>query len=193
MREIIFYGRGGQGAVTGAQMLAEAAILSNHYKDCSSFPSFGAERRGAPVEAYCRISDQTIWIRSAIQSADIAIILDETNFNQTTISKLKPQCKIIINTTKSPQEIYQMYDFKGHTGQIATADVTQICLDTHLLLEGQPIVNTAVLGILSRVTETIPFEALAQAIENKLGSGNKTKKNIDAAKMAADLTCVLNF
>ena len=60
--EIIFHGRGGQGGVTASQILAETAIYSGNYHDCSSFPSFGAERRGAPVEAYCRLSQEKIWI-----------------------------------------------------------------------------------------------------------------------------------
>jgi 2-oxoacid:acceptor oxidoreductase gamma subunit (pyruvate/2-ketoisovalerate family) len=174
-------------------MLAEAAILSNNYKDCSSFPSFGAERRGAPVEAYCRISDQTIWIRSAILSADIAVILDETHFGQPIIDKLKPECKLIVNTPKTPQDIFRAFNFGHRKGQIATADVTQICLDTHLLLEGQPIVNTPVLGMISRVVDTIPFESITQAIESKFGGSAKGNKNIDAAKKAAELTCILNF
>jgi 2-oxoacid:acceptor oxidoreductase gamma subunit (pyruvate/2-ketoisovalerate family) len=190
MIEAIFYGRGGQGAVTAAQLLAEAAIHSGNFHDCSSFPSFGAERRGAPVEAYCRISDQAIWTRCAIQSADIAIVLDETHFGQHVIDKLKPQFNLVINTTRKASDFLKKYNFKGKTGEIATADVTQICLDTELLLEGQPVVNTPILGVMSRVIPQIPIEHFVEAIQWRFGTGKTAQKNIDAAKIAADVTCV---
>ena len=111
MLEIIFYGRGGQGAVTGSTNLSDSAIIGQNYKDCSAFPSFGAERRGAPVEAYCRISDQKIWARSQIYLADIAVVLDETVMGQAVIDKLKPDCRLVLNTIKTPHEIYDAFDF----------------------------------------------------------------------------------
>jgi 2-oxoacid:acceptor oxidoreductase gamma subunit (pyruvate/2-ketoisovalerate family) len=191
--EIIFYGRGGQGAVTGAQMLAGAAILSGQFKDCSSFPSFGAERRGAPVEAYCRISDQKIWARSAIQTADIAIILDEAQLGPVIIEKLKPQYKLIVNTNKSPQEIFKNNRFGNRKGQIAASDLISICIETKLLLEGQPVVNTPILGMIPAVISQISFDHIAQAISAHFGSEVKAKKNIEAAKIAAERTCVLDF
>lgn len=191
MLEIIFFGRGGQGAVSASQILAEAAILGEKYKDCSSFPSFGAERRGAPVEAYCRISDSKIWVRSQIYHADMAVILDETVFNQSVIARMKSKCKIVMNTPKTAQEIFHTYDFSKKTGWIATADLNKICFQINLLLEGQPIVNTAILGAVSKVLENFNLEDIIKAIY--LHFGKKADLNIKAAQMTAETACVHNF
>jgi 2-oxoacid:acceptor oxidoreductase gamma subunit (pyruvate/2-ketoisovalerate family) len=193
MIEVIFFGRGGQGAVTGAQILATAAILGGHFKDCSSFPSFGAERRGAPVEAYCRISDTKIWTRSAIYQADIAVILDETVLNQSVIAKLKQNYKLIVNTTKQPSEIHSLFDFSHKNGIIATADLLQICYKLGLLLESQPIVNTPILGAITKITEKVKLDDISKGIIEQFGSGKKADKNIEAAKIAAENTCAVNF
>jgi len=191
MLEIIFFGRGGQGAVSASQILAEAAIIGEKYQDCSSFPSFGAERRGAPVEAYCRISDSKIWVRSQIYHADMAVVLDETVFNQSVINRLKSNCKIVINTPKTAQEIYHAYDFSKHSGWIATADLNKICFQINLLLEGQPNVNTAILGAVSKVLENFTIDDIAKAI--KIHFGKNAELNVKAAQMTVETACVHQF
>lgn len=193
MIEVIFFGRGGQGGVTGAQILATAAILGGHFKDCSSFPSFGAERRGAPIEAYCRISQEKIWTRSAIYHADIAVVLDETVLHQGVIDRLNTKYKLVVNTIKQPSEIHSAYNFGNKSGIIATADLLQVCFKLGLLIESQPIVNTPILGAITKVTEKVMLADINKGIIDNFGSGKKAEKNIEAAKMAAEITCAVNF
>jgi pyruvate ferredoxin oxidoreductase gamma subunit len=191
--EIIWFGRGGQGAVTGSQIFATAAIMGGYFKDCTCNPSFGAERRGAPIEAYTRVSDTTIWTRSHIYTADIIVVLDETVFGQNIVDKLKPKYRLVINTNKKPQEIYNAYNFGKRKGQIATADLIKICFDVGLLVDGQPVLNTPILGSVTRVLEQIKLDDIIAGIEDNFGKGPKSDKNIQAAKMAAEITCVNNF
>ncbi len=104
MYEIRFHGRGGQGAVMAAQVLAEAAVREGY--EAHAFPYFGAERRGAPVEAYARIDDQKIRIKSQIYEPDFVIILDESLMDLEPLAKgLKPGGKVAVNSPKPPEEI----------------------------------------------------------------------------------------
>jgi 2-oxoacid:acceptor oxidoreductase gamma subunit (pyruvate/2-ketoisovalerate family) len=192
--ELIFHGRGGQGGVTGAQILAGAAILSEKFVDCSSFPSFGAERRGAPVEAYCRISNKKIWIRSQIQKADMAVVLDETVFGQHIIDKLKPKSIIIMNTPDCPADVYNKFDFKSHEVTIATADLITVCLEAKLVnKENQPIVNTPILGVLTKVPLGLDLDDIKLGIENHFGVGSRSELNFNTAKKASEVAQVQEF
>ena len=186
MIEIIFYGRGGMGAVTAGKILSDAAILSDNYPHVSTFPSFGTERRGAPVMAFCRISKEPIWIRSHIQKADYAIVLDETVFGQHVIDKIKKGGALVLNTPKCPEDIRKEYNINPSKITVVTADLTQIAFDLDLTnRENQPIVNTSVLGVLAESSLKIELEHANQAITNKFGAGPKTDLNIKAAAEAA--------
>lgn len=186
MIEIIFYGRGGMGAVTAGKILSEAAILSENYPHVSTFPSFGTERRGAPVMAFCRISEEPIWIRSHIQKADYAIVLDETVFGQHVIDRIKDGGALVLNTPKCPADIRNEYSIDPTKITVVTADLTQIAFDLKLTnRENQPIVNTSVLGVIAESSLNISLDNANQAILNKFGSGPKTDLNIKAAAQAA--------
>ena len=113
MREITVHGRGGQGAVTAAQLLAIAAFHDK--KQSQAFPSFGVERRGAPVEAYCRISDEKINIRSHVYVSDHVLVLDASLLDVVDVKKgLKKGGTLIINTKKKPEE-FNIKCYKIHT------------------------------------------------------------------------------
>ena len=186
MIEIIFYGRGGMGAVTAGKILSDAAILSENYPHVSTFPSFGTERRGAPVMAFCRISENPIWIRSHIQQADYAIVLDETVFGQPVITRIKEGGALILNTPKCPEDIRSEYSIDPTKITVVTADLTQIAFDLKLTnRENQPIVNTSVLGVLAESSLKIELQDANQAIINMFGTGSKTDLNIKAASEAA--------
>lgn len=186
MIEIIFFGRGGMGAVTAGKILSDAAILSGNYPHVSAFPSFGTERRGAPVVAFCRISEKPIWIRSHIQKADYAIVLDETVFGQHVIDRIKDNGALILNTFKCPEDVRKEYNIDPHKITVVTADLTQIAFDLKLTnRENQPIVNTSVLGVLAQSSLKMDLEHANQAIINMFGSGAKTDLNIKAAEQAA--------
>ncbi|MBE9513639.1 MAG: 2-oxoacid:acceptor oxidoreductase family protein, partial [Chloroflexi bacterium] len=102
MLEIRFHGRGGQGAVTAANLLASAALKDGH-KGVQSFPFFGGERRGAPVKAFARISDGEIHLRSQIYHPDIVVVLDPHMIDSTDVTAgMDRESVVVINTTKKP-------------------------------------------------------------------------------------------
>ena len=196
MIEIVVEGRGGQGGVTGAQIIAEAAFLSGNFKDVSSFPAFGVERRGAPVKSFTRISEKKIWTRTQIRNPNIVIILDPTVMSQTTIDNIKENGILIINTNKSPDEVENHFHItlpRVKRLTVVTVDVNKICFDVHLLLEGFPIVNTPILGTLAKVLPEISLDSIKDAISSHLGGGEKAKLNVLAADFAAASTRVKKF
>ncbi|HMF30471.1 MAG TPA: 2-oxoacid:acceptor oxidoreductase family protein [Candidatus Lokiarchaeia archaeon] len=183
--EIVVHGRGGQGAVTAAQIIAEAAYQSGNFRDVNSFPSFGAERRGAPVQAYTRLSStDKIYTRSQIIRPDIIIILDETVFPKEQIPNLKENGIIIVNSPKTPAELAAKFNIRQKC-TIATADVSKICFKNKLVVDELPILNTPILGVLSKVLNEIPLETMKEAIikhmENQKGSLNALAADYSAA------------
>ncbi|MBU4376984.1 MAG: 2-oxoacid:acceptor oxidoreductase family protein [Candidatus Omnitrophica bacterium] len=176
MKEIIFYGRGGQGAVIASRLLAVAAFKEGKY--VQSFPFFGVERRGAPVTAYTRISDVIIRKRSPITEADYVVILDPTLIESIDTTKgLKAGGSIIINS-KSPKGNF-IFAKKYNT---YTFDAAKIATGHKLGTEAAPIVNTAVLGAFSKFTKEIGLSSLLEAIGENVSV--KSRDNQDAAKEA---------
>jgi len=184
--EICFHGRGGQGAVTAANLLVEAA-LNDGNKGVQAFPFFGAERRGAPVRAFARISQDEIHLRSEIYSPDIVIVLDESIMGLVDVLKgLKDAGKILINTTKNPRD----FDFskKFH---VATVDATGIALNHGILVGGIPVVNTPILGSVPRVLDRVTLKSIQNSIR-KRWRGELAAKNVKATQDAYESTEV-NF
>ena len=134
--EIVFHGRGGQGSVTAANLFVSAALKDGN-KGVQAFPFFGAERRGAPVRAFARVSGEEINLRSEIYNPDIVIVLDESIMDIVDVLKgLKKNGRILINTTKKPKEFAfsKKYD-------VATVDATGIALKHEILVGGIPAVS----------------------------------------------------
>ncbi|MDD5680068.1 MAG: 2-oxoacid:acceptor oxidoreductase family protein [Candidatus Omnitrophica bacterium] len=180
MKEIIIYGRGGQGAVVASRLLAIAAFKEGRY--VQSFPFFGVERRGAPVAAYTRISDTTIRKRTPINEPDYVIILDPTLIESIDITKgLKKGGGIIINT-RSPKTSFKF----GKNFNACVFDAAKIAIKHKLGSESAPIVNTAILGTFSKFTNEVGISALLESIKENVST--KTKDNIDAAKEAYENT-----
>ncbi|MHA1960190.1 MAG: pyruvate ferredoxin oxidoreductase subunit gamma [Candidatus Thorarchaeota archaeon] len=181
MIEIRWHGRGGQGGVTAAELLAKAAYYDG-YKGVQAFPYFGAERRGAPVRAFTRISDEEVNVRSQIYTPDIVTVLDSTIIDVIDVAEgLKEGGKIIVNSPKSASEI----DIpKGH---IYTYDGTGIALKHGLLVAGLPVVNTTMLGAFSKATGLVKLETVQKVIMENW-SGKVGERNAVGAKEAYD-TC----
>ena len=159
MYEVRFHGRGGQGAVMAAQTLAEAAVIEGRH--AHAFPFFGAERRGAPVMAFARIDEEKISIKSQVYEPDLLVVLDESLLDIEPVAKgLKPDGKAVINTRKLPTEL----DL-GLEVECATVNATAIALE---FLKA-PIVNTAILGAMVRMTDLVSMDSMRQAIENRFG------------------------
>lgn len=173
VKEIRFHGRGGQGAVTAAEMIAVAAFEDKRFSQ--AFPAFGVERRGAPVMAFARISDHPIRIRSQIYEPDYVIVQDVTLLDVVEVaSGLKPTGKIIINTDKSPSELN--LDTKA---EIVTIDATRIAIE----ILGRPIVNTTMLGAFCGTSGEVSLKSIQDAVVHRF-SGELAKKNQLAIKTA---------
>jgi 2-oxoacid:acceptor oxidoreductase gamma subunit (pyruvate/2-ketoisovalerate family) len=186
--EICFHGRGGQGAVTAANLLASAALKDGN-KGVQAFPFFGAERRGAPVRAFARISGEEIHLRSEIYNPDIVIVLDESIMELVDVLKgLKPSGKILINTRKKPKE----FEFSKQY-HVATVDATGIALKHNILVGGIPVVNTPILGSVPKILDRVTLTSIQQAINSKWTSKKElSDRNIKATQDAFDQTEV-NF
>ena len=156
MLEIRIHGRGGQGSVTAAQLLAIAAFKDG--KMSQAFPRFGVERRGAPVEAFCRISKKFINIRSQVYEPNLLLILDSSLIDAIDItSGLKKNSTIIINTAKP------INDKKLICHKVICIDASKIALDTFK----SDIVNTAILGAFSKVTNLVSIKSINEAVEER--------------------------
>lgn len=175
MIEIRFHGRGGQGAVTAANILAMAAFREN--KDVQAFPYFGVERRGAPVTAFTKIDDKPVRIKSMIYEPDYVVVLDSSLLKAVDVDMgLKPDGTVLINTDKKPEEI------KDVSGKIATVDATKIAVKHGLGSKEAPIVNTAILGAFAGATGVVKIESIVESILESAPA--KRKENAEAAKEA---------
>jgi pyruvate ferredoxin oxidoreductase gamma subunit len=153
MREVRFHGRGGQGAVTAATLLAVAAGLDGKYSQ--AFPSFGTERRGAPVKAFCRIDDRPITIRSQVYNPDYVVVMDSTMLELPDIySGAKESSLFVINSGKQPELLEKV--------QTKVYDATGLALE----VMGKPIVNTAMVGFFAAATGLVSMKSLKQSLES---------------------------
>ncbi len=185
MHEIIWHGRGGQGVVLAAQILAEAAYIQG-FPGVTSAPTFGPERRGAPLTASTRISDRTVRTFSQVASADIAVILDESLFDAATSEgRIKENGLVIVNSMLTPQQIGTDGNFS-----VATVDAIGIAREYHLSMGGSPVVNTPLLGALSMASGLVSLESIEKGIKKKM-SRSKASSNFQAIRTAFERTKVL--
>ncbi len=162
MLEIRFHGRGGQGAVTAAYIFALAAFFEG--KEVQSFPEFGVERRGAPVKAFCRISNEKIIIHSNIYEPDCVVVFDISLIKTVdVVAGLKKNGWLILNTDQPPEN----YRHFG-SNRIATVDATSIALSKKLGSEKAPIVNTTILGAVAKATGVGRLASVLEAISKKI-------------------------
>ena len=179
LKEIRWHGRGGQGCVTASELLAKAVIDEGRW--AQAIPSFGPERRGAPVSAFNRISDEEIHVRSGVFKPDILIILDHTLLNLEGITDgLKEDGMIIINTNQTPEEIRKEMSY---TGKLALVDANKIASEEI----GVPIANTAILGAVAKATGLVGMDSIAKVISERF-PGRIGEKNAAAAKRAYEET-----
>jgi pyruvate ferredoxin oxidoreductase gamma subunit len=164
--EIRWHGRGGQGAITAAKIVAQAAYLKG-YQGVTAAPSFGAERRGAPISASTRVSPEPVLVVSQVTEPDVVVVLDSTLLKYPEVtSGLASGGWLIVNSGKHPKEIEVGGDFN-----VATADATRVCDDLCLVVAGLTIVNTAILGAFVRATEIVDMSNIAEAIRERFSQG----------------------
>jgi pyruvate ferredoxin oxidoreductase gamma subunit len=177
--QIRIHGRGGQGVVTAADLFAVAAFLEG--KHAQAFPSFGSERMGAPVVAFCRIAEAEIRLREPVLEPDALIIQDPTLCASIDICEgLSQKGYVLINSQKSPEEL----GIGGHIhglppGHVLSLDATTLALE-HV---GRPIPNAALLGAFAAQTGMLRLESVTAAISSKF-LGAIGEKNIAAATAA---------
>lgn len=180
MIEIRFHGRGGQGAVTSAELVALAAIEEGRF--AQSMPSFGPERRGAPVQAFLRVSDEPIRIRAEVTRPDIIVILDDSLIHVVDVtSGLKEGGQVIVNTRQPEAEIRKA--MKGFAGKLAIVDALTIALETLKV----PITNTTLIGALLKASGLVPFESIVPQIQHRFNP-KLAERNVAALKRAFEET-----
>jgi pyruvate ferredoxin oxidoreductase gamma subunit len=181
MLQIRVHGRGGQGVVTAAEMLSIAAFEQGRH--AQAFPSFGSERTGAPVVAFCRIDDREIRLREPIVEPDVLIVQDPTLLHQVDVFQgLKPDGYVLINSRKTFDEL-GLADIAARFRheRLITVPATDIALK-HL---GRPLPNAVLLGGFAALAELVTLQAVAHAIATKF-SGKVAAANVAAATEAYD-------
>jgi pyruvate ferredoxin oxidoreductase gamma subunit len=180
--EIRWYGRGGQGAITAAKILAQAAYLEG-YRGVTAAPSFGAERRGAPVSASTRIASQPIMVVSQVETPNVVVVLDHTllKYDEVT-SGLVGGGWLIVNSPRRPRELG-----RGREFNIATADATRVCSNLGLIVAGLTVVNTAILGAFIRATEVVSMASIEKAIRERF-SNSQVDINLAAVAQTYEIT-----
>ncbi len=162
LTEIRWHGRGGQGAVTAAKMVAELALGEGKY--FQAFPEYGPERSGAPIVAFTRVSDEPIQVYAGVEHPQIVIVLDSSLLAVVDVCKGAPDDAIVlVNSEKAPAELRKQYGLEGH--RLFTVAATRIALETIR----RPIPNTPMVGALTRITGLFAVDDVAEFLEHEFG------------------------
>ncbi len=178
MLEIRWHGRGGQGAKTASLLLADAAFNTGKY--IQGFPEYGPERMGAPITCYNRISDDPIRIHSNIYEPDYVVVVDDTLLEVVDVTAgLKKEGAIIVNTTKTPDEVRPL--LKGYEGRVCTIDAKTISIDTL----GKYFPNTPMLAAVVKVTGVMSDEDFLKDMESSFAHKFAKKPEVIPGNMEA--------
>lgn len=182
--EVRWHGRGGQGAVTAAEILAQAAFYDG-YRGVTAAPFFGAERRGAPVIATNRFAREPVRTLSLVQNPSVVVVMDETILNVVDVAAgIQPDGIVIINSRKTPDQIALPSSLR-----IAVTDATRWATEAGLIISGAVLFNTAILGGFSRATGLISMESVEKALREHF-NGEAREKNVLGARLASKGTVV---
>lgn len=180
--EVRWHGRGGQGAVTAAMILAEAAYYDG-YKGVTAAPFFGAERRGAPIIATNRLGRDPIKTFSLVEHPDVVVVLDETLLHVVNVAVgIRPEGLLLINSSKTPDELPAL-----GAPIIATTNASQWARDAGLIVSGTVLFNTAILGGFARATGLVGMESIEKALRNHF-HGDAAERNVLGARLAYEGT-----
>jgi pyruvate ferredoxin oxidoreductase gamma subunit len=175
VKEIRLHGRGGQGVVTAAELIAIAAYADG--KEVQAFPFFGSERMGAPVASFVRIAEpgERIRVHSQVYHPNYVIVQDPTLIGRVdVVSGLRPDGLVIVNTEKSPSELSLKVK-----GKVVTFPATDLALE----ILGKPIPNTALLGVFAAITGEVTLQAVEKAIHERF-TEDLLERNLKVAKRA---------
>ena len=162
LTEIRWHGRGGQGAVTAAKMVAELALGQRKY--FQAFPEYGPERSGAPIVAFTRVSDDPIQVYSGVEHPQIVVVLDPSLLSIVDVTKGAPDDAIVlVNSEMSPAELRKHYGLEGF--HYYTIAATRIAVETIR----RPIPNTPMVGALTRITGLFPISEVVAFLREDFG------------------------
>ncbi|MEI6725079.1 MAG: 2-oxoacid:acceptor oxidoreductase family protein [Actinomycetes bacterium] len=162
LTEIRWHGRGGQGAVTAAKMVAELALGQHKY--FQAFPEYGPERSGAPIVAFTRVSDEPIQVYAGIEHPQIVVVLDPSLLSIVDVTKGAPDdAVVLVNSEMSPAELRKHYGLKGF--RYYTIAATRIAVETIR----RPIPNTPMVGALTRITGLFPIDNVVDFLREDFG------------------------
>jgi len=180
MIEVRFHGRGGQGAVSSAEMMALAAIEEGKF--AQAFPSFGPERRGAPVMAFLRVDIQSIRLREKVYYPNAVVVLDPTVMDITKVDEgLQNGGVLVVNSNHTTESLRKEF---GFTHRLTVVDASRIAQETL----GLPITNTVMLGALVKATGIIEPESIKGPLINRFGPiAQKNQKAFDRAFAEANM------
>lgn len=182
MLQVRFHGRGGQGVVTAAELLSLAAFLEGRH--AQAFPSFGSERTGAPVVAFCRIDEREIRVREPIARPDVVLVADPTLLHQVAVfDGLGGGGRVLINSGRAPGEL-GLADLVGDlpAGHVITVPASELARE-HL---GRPLPNAAMLGAFAAVSDSVSLDSVCAAISDRF-RGPIGERNVAAASAAHEL------
>jgi 2-oxoacid:acceptor oxidoreductase gamma subunit (pyruvate/2-ketoisovalerate family) len=184
--EVRWHGRGGQGAVTAAMILAEAAYYEG-YRGVTAAPFFGAERRGAPVIASNRFGREPVRTFSLVEQPDVVVVLDATLLQVVNVAAgVRPDGIVIVNTAKFPEAI----ELKTAVN-VATTNATGWAKEAGLIVSGAVLFNTTILGGFAKATGLISMESIEKALRNHF-QGQAADKNVQGAWLAFEGTMTLD-
>ena len=182
MKEIRWHGRGGQGAVVAARVLATA--LDKEGKSVMAFPKFGAERRGAPVMAFTGFDDREIREKTQLYYPDCLIVIDPTLIKAINVFEgIKSGAILVINAAEPVTEQFHL-----NLAVIGAVDATRIGLQEI----GRPITNTSMLGAFARTTNWVQLDSILSSLEEYF-TGSVLEKNIRCAQRAYEETTITKF
>jgi len=178
MLEIRWHGRGGQGAKTAALLLGEALLASGKY--IQAFPEYGAERMGAPMQAFNRVSDRPVTLHCHVTTPDVVVVIDSTLLDSVEVTEgLAPDGELLVNTTLSPAQVREKLGLEGRA--IHTVDASGIATDTIK----RNIPNTPMLGALARVSGVIDLDSLIEDSRKRLQKKFRTKPEVIEGNLEA--------
>jgi 2-oxoacid:acceptor oxidoreductase gamma subunit (pyruvate/2-ketoisovalerate family) len=167
--KIVLLGRGGMGIVTACEIIAEAAYLSGNFIDVHAYPSFGAERRGAPVQAFVKLSRrEKVYDRAQIENPDILIVFDDSVLTQEDVDSIEDQGIFIANSDKNPEYFVEKFNLSSKI-RVLVANISNLSLEKNLTIDGNPVINTPILGLLSKALPELQLKNLKDVIVNKMG------------------------
>jgi len=167
--KIVLLGRGGMGIVTACEIIAEAAYLSGNFVDVQAYPSFGPERRGAPIQAYVKLSrTEKVYDLAQIENPNILIVFDESVLTKEAALSLEKNGVFIVNSNKNPEYFVNKY-ILSDTIKVVVADINYLALEKNLTIDGNPVINTPILGLLSKALPDLHLEDLKDVVLNKMG------------------------